>query len=57
MVTSVQHIIDVAATTVTEPLDIITDVIAATESKQVMVIGEMGTGKSTIVQYFAYTVG
>ncbi len=54
---AVQNIIDVAATTVTEPLDIITDIIAATEGKQVMVIGEMGTGKSTIAQYFAYSVG
>jgi hypothetical protein len=54
---SVQNIIDVAATTVEEPLDIITDIIAATESKQVMIIGEMGTGKSTIAQYFAYSVG
>lgn len=54
---SVQNIIDVAATTVTEPLDIITDIVAATVGKQVMVIGEMGTGKSTIAQYFAYSVG
>jgi energy-coupling factor transporter ATP-binding protein EcfA2 len=53
----VQNVIDVAATTVTEPLDIITDIVAATEGKQVMVIGEMGTGKSTIAQYLAYTVG
>ncbi|WP_235019032.1 hypothetical protein [Tolypothrix sp. NIES-4075] len=54
---AVQNIIDVSATTVEEPLDIITDIIAATEGKQVMVIGEMGTGKSTIAQYLAYTVG
>lgn len=54
---SVQNVIDVAATTVEEPLDIITDIVAATEGKQVMVIGEMGTGKSTIAQYLAYTVG
>jgi hypothetical protein len=54
---SVQNIIDVAATTVTEPLDIITDIVAALEGKQVKVIGEMGTGKSTIAQYLAYTVG
>jgi hypothetical protein len=54
---SVQNIIDVSATTVTEEFDIITDIVAATEGKQVMVIGEMGTGKSTIAQYFAYTVG
>jgi energy-coupling factor transporter ATP-binding protein EcfA2 len=54
---SVQNIIDVSATTVTEAFDIITDIVAATEGKQVMVIGEMGTGKSTIAQYLAYTVG
>ncbi|MCV3215114.1 hypothetical protein OGM63_16605 [Plectonema radiosum NIES-515] len=54
---AVQNIIDVSATTVTEEFDIITDIVAATEGKQVMVIGEMGTGKSTIAQYFAYSVG
>jgi energy-coupling factor transporter ATP-binding protein EcfA2 len=54
---AVQNIIDVSVTTVTEQFDIITDIVAATEGKQVMVIGEMGTGKSTIAQYLAYTVG
>ena len=54
---SVQNIIDVSATAVEEPLDIITDIIAATVGKQVMIIGEMGTGKSTVAQYFAYSVG
>ncbi len=54
---AVQNIIDVSATTVTEEFDIIADIVAATEGKQVMVIGEMGTGKSTIAQYLAYTVG
>jgi len=54
---AVQNIIDVAATAVEEQLDIITDIIAATEGKQVMIIGEMGTGKSTIAQYFAYSAG
>lgn len=54
---AVQNIIDVAATTVEEPLDVITDIIAATEGKQVMVIGEMGTGKSTIAQYYACSGG
>lgn len=54
---AVQNIIDVSATTVEESFEIITDIIAATQGKQVMVIGEMGTGKSTIAQYLAYTVG
>ncbi len=35
----------------------ITDIITAIEGKQLMIIGEMGTGKSTIAQYLAYTVG
>ena len=54
---AVQNIIDVSATTVDEQFEVITDIIAAIEGKQVMVIGEMGTGKSTIAQYLAYTVG
>lgn len=40
-----------------EPEEIITDVIDAIQDKQVMIIGEMGTGKSTIAQYLAYTIG
>jgi energy-coupling factor transporter ATP-binding protein EcfA2 len=46
-------------TTATLVIDIqpITDVITAIEGKQVMVIGEMGTGKSTLAQYLAYTIG
>lgn len=40
-----------------EPEDIITDIVEAIEGRQVMVIGEMGTGKSTLAQYLAYTVG
>lgn len=40
-----------------EPEDVITDIVEAIEGKQVMVIGETGTGKSTLAQYLAYTVG
>lgn len=57
MGTAVQHILDVPSVTVTEPTEIITDIISAIEAKQVMIIGEMGTGKSTLAQYLAYTVG
>jgi energy-coupling factor transporter ATP-binding protein EcfA2 len=39
------------------PNEIITDIISAIEGKQLMIIGEMGTGKSTLAQYLAYTVG
>lgn len=49
--------IDVNATPVTEEKEIITDIVGAIEGKQVMLIGEMGTGKSTLAQYLAYTVG
>jgi energy-coupling factor transporter ATP-binding protein EcfA2 len=43
--------------TIVGELEIITDVITAIEGRQVMVIGEMGTGKSTLAQYLAYSVG
>lgn len=48
--------IETTATTIRE-MEVITDVISAIEGRQVMVIGEMGTGKSTLAQYLAYTVG
>ncbi|MBG1240995.1 hypothetical protein [Nostoc sp. NZL] len=51
------QVIEASAAVVEEPLEIITDIIAAIEGKQVMIIGEMGTGKSTLAQYLAYTVG
>jgi energy-coupling factor transporter ATP-binding protein EcfA2 len=35
----------------------VTDIIAAIEGKQLMIIGNMGSGKSTVAQYLAYTVG
>lgn len=53
----IANIIDVSSVVVTEPQSVITDVISAIEGKQVMIIGEMGTGKSTLAQYLAYTVG
>ncbi|BAY86004.1 hypothetical protein NIES267_55100 [Calothrix parasitica NIES-267] len=53
-----QNIIEAAAVEVSaEPEEIITDVIEAIQDKQVMIIGEMGTGKSTLAQYLAYSVG
>ncbi|MEH1971094.1 hypothetical protein [Nostoc sp.] len=51
------QVIEASAAVVEEPLEIITDIIAAIEGKQVMIIGEMGTGKSTLAQYLAYTIG
>ena len=53
-----QNIIEASAVDVTDqPEEIITDVVEAIQDKQVMVIGEMGTGKSTLAQYLAYSVG
>ncbi len=52
-----QNVIDASAVVVSEPVEIITDLISAIEGKQIMIIGEMGTGKSTIAQYLAYTIG
>ncbi|NJR19339.1 MAG: hypothetical protein HC785_29120 [Calothrix sp. CSU_2_0] len=48
---------DAIATPIDPNLEVITDVITAIEGRQVMVIGEMGTGKSTLAQYLAYSVG
>lgn len=55
--TPMTQVIEASAVVIEEPLEIITDIISAIEGKQVMIIGEMGTGKSTLAQYLAYTVG
>ena len=52
-----QNIIDVAAEAIDFTGEIITDIVDAINGKQVMIIGEMGSGKSTIAQYLAYSVG
>ena len=54
---AVQNIIDVPATEINEPQEIITDIISAIAEKQLMIIGNSGAGKSTVAQYLAYTVG
>jgi len=51
------ELIETTARVVHQTVEPITDILAETEGKQVMLIGEMGTGKSTIAQYLAYTVG
>jgi nicotinamide riboside kinase len=48
---------DAIALPVNANFEIITDIITAIEGRQVMIIGEMGTGKSTLAQYIAYSVG
>ena len=52
-----QNIIDVTAEAIDFTGEIITDIVDAISGKQVMIIGEMGSGKSTIAQYLAYSVG
>lgn len=58
MGTHSQNIIQATAIEVIEePEEIITDIVGAIQAKQVMVIGEMGTGKSTLAQYLSFTIG
>lgn len=52
-----QAIIDTTAVAVTEPTEIVTDVISALSGKHCLIIGDTGTGKSTIAQWLAYQVG
>lgn len=51
------NVIETSLLPVDTPNEIITDIISTIEGKQLMIIGEMGTGKSTLAQYLAYTVG
>ncbi len=55
--TPMTQVIEASATVVEESLEVITDIISDIEGKQVMIIGEMGTGKSTLAQYLAYSFG
>lgn len=57
MGTLAQNIIEVSAVAVSEPKEIITDIVTAIAEKQLMIIGGTGAGKSTVAQYLAYTVG
>lgn len=52
-----KNIIDVTAEAIDFTGEIITDIVDAISGKQVMIIGEMGSGKSTVAQYLAYSVG
>jgi hypothetical protein len=53
----VSQIVEATATLVEEIAEVITDLPAAIEAKQVMIIGGTGAGKSTVAQYLAYTIG
>ena len=52
-----QNVIEATAVPISENLEIIADLITAIQGRQLMIVGEMGTGKSTIAQYIAYTIG
>lgn len=53
-----QAVVDTIALPATTGItDVITDIVDAIAGRQLMIIGEMGTGKSTLAQYLAYTVG
>jgi energy-coupling factor transporter ATP-binding protein EcfA2 len=50
-------LIEVEAKTISQSFEIITDLLAAVEEKELMILGEKGTGKSTLAQYLAYNLG
>ena len=50
-------ILDTTATSVLEPEEIITNIHQALEGKHCLIIGDTGTGKSTLAQWLAYQVG
>lgn len=50
-------IVDIEARKVEQKVEPIVDIVSAIEGKQLMIIGATGSGKSTITQYLAYTVG
>lgn len=50
-------LIDTTAISVLEPEEIITNIQEALEGKHCLIIGDTGTGKSTLAQWLAYQVG
>lgn len=50
-------LIEVEAKTISQAIEPILDLIAAIAEKELMVIGEKGTGKSTLAQYLGYSLG
>lgn len=50
-------IVEIEAKAITSAIEPITDLLAAIEEKELMIIGEKGTGKSTLAQYLAYSLG
>lgn len=50
-------LIEVEAKTIESAIAPLTDLLAAIEEKELQIIGEKGTGKSTLAQYLAYSFG
>jgi hypothetical protein len=50
-------LIEVEAKTISQAIEPIIDLIAAIAEKELMIIGEKGTGKSTLAQYLGYSLG
>lgn len=50
-------LIELEAKTITQPLDICTDILQVLEGKHGLLIGGSGDGKTTTAMYIAYTVG
>ncbi|RUT00401.1 hypothetical protein DSM106972_075290 [Dulcicalothrix desertica PCC 7102] len=58
MGTIAAQIIDTTATTLTTEVEnVVSDLVAAIQSKHLIIVGDTGTGKSMIAQYLAYTIG
>lgn len=51
------NIIDATAVTVLEPSEIVTNLTQILEGKHCLIVGDTGTGKSTIAQWLAYQIG
>ena len=50
-------LIDTTAIAVLEPSEIITNLVGVLDGKHCLIVGDTGTGKSTIAQWLAYQVG
>ncbi len=51
------RLIEIEAKTISQAIEPILDLIAAIQEKELMIIGEKGTGKSTLAQYLGYSLG
>lgn len=51
------RLIEVEAKTISQAISPTIDLIAAIADKELMILGEKGTGKSTLAQYLAYSLG